>query len=88
MSALQKKAQLSLITVRREYMNGVVKLESREKVALDKWLDHLLHLHEKSRIEHGTEEELPVRILARSLGLIAKYENHPDPDECGGVDLK
>lgn len=88
MSVLQKKAQQSLTTVRKEYRNGVVKLESREKVAIDRWLDNLLHLQEKAQIVHGCQEELPVRMLSYSMGLIAKYENHPNPEECGGVDLK
>ncbi|KAK3910613.1 snRNA-activating protein complex subunit 4-like protein [Frankliniella fusca] len=88
LSVLQKKAQQSLITVRKECENGTVKYEPREKVALDKWIDHLLELQDKAQIESGFQEELPVRMLAWVFGLIAKYEDHPDPKECGGVNLE
>lgn len=88
MLALQKQAQRSLTSIKREYKNGKVKFEPRDKVALDRWLDHLINLHDKAEILLGTQEELPVRMLARSMGHIAKYEEHPTPEECNGVDFR
>lgn len=87
-AALQKKAQLSLVSVRKEAKNGTVKYVPRERVALDQWIDHLLELQDKAQIVNGNQEELPVRMLARAFGLIAEYEEHPNPMECGGVNLK
>lgn len=61
---------------------------ARQKVALDQWLDDLLHLDEKAQIVHGAQEELHVRMLPICMRFIAKYEDHPMPEECDGVNLE
>ncbi|XP_034231171.1 uncharacterized protein LOC117639524 [Thrips palmi] len=85
---LQRKAQQSLTTVELGGNKRGPKYQARQKVALDQWLDDLLHLEEKAQIMHGTQEELHVRMLPKCMSLIAKYEDHPQPHECAGVNFK
>lgn len=87
LTALQKKAQQSLAMVRRE-CNGRVMFQARDKVALDRWLEHLDDLHGKAQIVSGAQEELPVKMISQCLSFIARFEEHPQPERCGGVDMK
>lgn len=82
--SVQRKAQQTLASVQKSKSKG----KPSSKVPLDQWIDDLLNLDEKAQIVHGAQEELHVRMLPTCMNLIAKYEDHPKPEECGGVNLK
>jgi hypothetical protein len=54
---------------------------AEDEAPIDQWL----HMHEQSQPAGGYPE---TRLLLKVFLYISKYENHPPPEDCNGVDYR
>jgi len=71
-----------------EMENKMVKIETHS--AIDHWIGNIKSIRDKNdtaRVKAGVAKAPHCeKMISNSLNWIAEFEDHPDPDTCGGID--